>query len=490
RQASRTYNEGVDRASHALRVAATTAFSICLALLAMCSAFLLGYQRRVERQAAASRHDAMHDALTGLANRTLLADRVSLAMAAGRRHGTHVGLILIDLDGFKEVNDTLGHKFGDLVLQKVAARLNATIRDGDTVARLGGDEFAILLPELASGEQATTIAERLLEVLRRPIDIEQYLLEVGASIGIAVYPTNCDSAEQLLQNADIAMYAAKRGHLGIAEYDSSQNSHHPKQLTLLAELRRALEGGEIVLHYQPKADTGTGQICGVEALARWQHPLHGLMGPLEFIPLAEQGGLIELLTIHVLAEALDQCRKWGREGLHLPVAVNISSKCLADSDFPGKVSALLSANEVAPDMLTLEITETSVISNPDQALNVLRQVRALGVRLSVDDFGTGYSSMAYLQDMPITEVKIDRCFISRMNDEDQSRAIVHAVLDLARNLNLQVVAEGVEDQQTWDELSALGCDISQGFFFSKPLPPAELADWITRQGAGRAQPVA
>jgi diguanylate cyclase (GGDEF)-like protein len=482
RQETRVFNQGVDEESQGVRVATTLAFSICIGLLLLCSAVLLGYQRRVERQAASNRHDALHDALTGLANRTLLADRTDAAMRTAERHGEPVGLLLIDLDGFKQVNDTLGHQFGDLLLQQVAARLLATVRECDTVARVGGDEFAVLLPRLSSPEGAMEIARRVLYALQQPVELDHCVLEVGGSIGIAVYPAHCDDAEQLLQYADIAMYTAKRGRLGAVEYDPAQNAESPQQLTLLAELRRALDTDEIVPHYQPKIDTETGRVCGVEVLARWQHPQRGLVGPLDFIPLAEQGGLIDQLTHQVLAEALDQCRRWREEGLYLPVAVNVSARCLLNPDFADTVADLLLGSEVPADMLTLEITESAVIGNPAQALELLRQIRGLGVRLSIDDFGTGYSSMAYLQEMPINELKIDRCFVSRMNTEANNKAIVRAVLDLARNLGLQVVAEGVEDQETFDELNALGCHVSQGYLFSRPLPPAELAACVAKLG--------
>jgi diguanylate cyclase (GGDEF)-like protein len=489
RQATRVYNSGVNAQSRRLRAAVTAAFSVCLGLLALCLVALLGYQRRVERQAAMSRYDSLHDTLTGLPNRALLAERVNVALSGGKRRGEPIGLLLIDLDGFKEVNDTLGHQFGDVVLREVAARLAATIGDAGTVARLGGDEFAVLLPRLASSDEGTAIADRLVTVLRQPVEVDELVMEVGASIGVAVYPTSCDDADQLLQCADIAMYTAKRAGLGVAEYDSSQNARHPKQLTLLAELRRALDDDEIVLHYQPKVDTATGQFRGVEALARWQHPQRGLMGPLEFIPLAEQSGLIEKLTYHVLDTALRQCRSWRQDGIDLPVAVNISARCLSHADFADQVAALLRAQQLPPNMLTLEITETAVISNSEQALNLLREIRALGVRLSVDDFGTGYSSMIYLQQLPITELKIDRCFVSRLRTEASDRTIVQALLDLARNLDLDVVAEGVEDQQTCDELTALGCDVCQGFFFSRPVPAADLTALLTWQmTAGSAQP--
>jgi diguanylate cyclase (GGDEF)-like protein len=481
RQATRMYNQDVDRESHNLRIAATAALSVCLGLLVVCTIVLVGYQRRVERQAATNKHEALHDGLTGLPNRVRLADRLDVALKAALRRGSHVGLLLIDLDGFKEVNDTLGHKFGDHVLQEVAARLNATIRDVDTVARLGGDEFAVLLPRLAEPAEAVEVAKRLVSVIGEPCRIEDHLLEVGASIGVAVYPTNCDGAEQLLQHADIAMYSAKRGRLGVSAYDAAQNSRESKRLSMPAELRQSLDASEVVVHYQPKVDLATGKVCGVEALARWAHPEHGLIPPEDFIPMAEQGGLIQLLTFQVLEAALRQCRAWQLEGMRIPVAVNLSTRCLVDPDFPAKVRAVLDKCVVAPDMLTLEITETAMINNPQLAQTVLWELHALGIGLSIDDFGTAYSSMAYLLDMPITELKIDRCFISQMDTKENKKAIVRSVLALAQNLHLQVVAEGVEDKYTYNELRALGCHIGQGFHISKPLPAVEATAWLRQR---------
>jgi EAL domain-containing protein (putative c-di-GMP-specific phosphodiesterase class I) len=310
---------------------------------------------------------------------------------------------------------------------------------------------------------------------------------VGASIGVAVYPTNCDGADQLLQHADIAMYCAKRGRLGVSAYDAAQNSRESKQLSMPAELRQSLDASELVVYYQPKVDLAAGTVCGVEALARWPHPEHGLIPPADFIPMAEQGGLIQLLTFQVLEAAIRQCRAWQLEGLRIPVAVNLSTRCLVDPDFPAKVRAVLDKYVVAPAMLTLEITETAMINNPQLAQTVLWELHALGIGLSIDDFGTAYSSMAYLLDMPITELKIDRCFISHMDTQENKKAIVRSVLALAQSLHLQVVAEGVEDKQTFNELRALGCHIGQGFHFSKPLPVAEATAWL-RQRLRPGQP--
>jgi predicted signal transduction protein with EAL and GGDEF domain len=364
----------------------------------------------------------------------------------------------------------------------VASRLHLSVRDSDTVARLGGDEFAVLLPRLSSPAQAGEVAQRVLIALRQPFVRDGVVLEVGGSIGIAIYPNDCENAEQLLQHADIAMYAAKRGRLGVQQYDAREKAETSQQLTMLAELRSALDHDVIEVHYQPKAETETGRICGVEALARWHHPERGMIGPLEFIPLAEQSGLIDQLTYQVLAQSLNQCRQWREDGIYLPVAVNLSTRCLATPQFIDVVAGLLRDNNVPPAMLTLEITESAMIGNVEQAIDVLTRVRELGVRLSIDDFGTGYSSMAHLQRMPINELKIDKCFVSRLNTEANDRAIVRAVLELARDLNLQVVAEGVEDRETLDQLGLLGCGISQGYLFSRPLPPADLAACIAELG--------
>ena len=482
RQEMRAFSRRVNAESERVRVATTVAFAVCLALLGLCLAVLLGYQRRVERQAASHRHDSLHDALTKLPNRTLFGIRTDAAMRAAARTGDPVGLLMIDLDGFKQVNDTMGHAYGDLLLQEVASRLKQSVRDYDTVARLGGDEFAVLLPRFSSPDQASEVAHRVLTALRQPFVRDEVVLEVGGSIGIAIYPNDCENAEQLLQHADVAMYAAKRGRLGVQGYDAQDEAESSQKLTLLAELRSALDRDLIEVHYQPKAETQTGRICGVEALARWHDPERGSISPLEFIPLAEQSGLIDQLTYQVLAQSLSQCRKWHANGIYLPVAVNLSVRFLANPELISVVSGLLRDNEVKPAMLTLEITESAVIGDVERAIEVLTMIRELGVRLSIDDFGTGYSSMAHLQRMPIDELKIDRCFVSGITTEAKDRAIVRAILELARDLNLQVVAEGVEDRETLDQLGLLGCGISQGYLFSRPLPPAELAACIAEFG--------
>jgi diguanylate cyclase (GGDEF)-like protein len=469
-----------------LMVATPFTFAVGLGLLGVFLRIASGYRRRVERQAAENQHQALHDALTGLPNRVLLFDRAEQAVRAAHRHGEAVGLLLLDLDRFKEVNDTLGHHNGDLLLKQVAARLSDAVREVDTAARLGGDEFAVVLPRVGSAHEATRVAERLLDALRQPVDLEGLVLDVSASIGVAVCPDHGHDAGQLLQYADIAMYAAKRSNLGVAVYDPNLDEHSPRRLTLLSELRRAIDQGELVLHYQPKAEIASGRVAGVEALVRWQHPTHGLLGPSEFIPLAEQTEMIEPLTRHVMAEALAQCRRWQGHGLEVPVSVNVPARCLLDPGFPAEVAGVLAAQQVPARLLTLEIHEQAVMADPPRALEALSELRSLGVQLAMDDFGAGCSSMAYLQDLPLHELKIDRTFVTHMQAEASSKAIVRAVLELARNLDLHTVAEGVEDWDTWAALGALGCHTSQGFCLSKPLPADDLVAWLTRQSATAA----
>jgi diguanylate cyclase (GGDEF)-like protein len=475
---------GVDKRNQQLRLAAGVIFGVDFMLLTLCGMVLFTHQRRVERQAIESRHQALHDGLTGLPNRVLLADRIEQGMLMADRHGEAVGLLLLDLDRFKEVNDTLGHHAGDLLLQEAASRLSGAVRDYDTVARLGGDEFAVVLPRVGSAEHCMEVAGRLLEALEGPADLDGVLVDISGSIGAAVFPADSANPTELLQHADIAMYTAKRGRLGTALYDAEADKHSSEQLGLMGELRRAIDGGELVLHYQPKMQTDTSRVVGVEALCRWQHPIRGLLPPAEFIPQAEDSDLILPLTDAVLDLALQQQREWRNGGTLLPVAVNIATRCLHDLTFPDRVAALLGRHDVAADALTLEITESALITDPARASSVLRRLRDLGVRLSIDDFGTGYSSMAYLQSMPLTELKIDRRFINAVYRSPGNLAIVRAILDLAHALGLEVVAEGVEDEATLAALETMGCDIAQGYHMCRPIAAPDLIAWV-----GRHQPL-
>jgi len=472
------YLARVDQDNHGVRVAATIALVVDFLLLVLCGIILLMHQRRVERQAVESRHRALHDSLTGIGNRVLLGDRVEGALRLAERNAETVALLLLDLNRFKEINDTLGHHCGDLLLQEVASRLSGALRDSDTVARLGGDEFAVVLPDIGSAAEAREVAERLLAVLQCPADLDGTAVDVSGSIGVAVYPLDSRNSTELLQHADIAMYAAKRGHLGVAVYDMETAQRDLRQLSVLGELRRALDEHELVLHYQPKVYTGSGYTCGVEALVRWQHPQRGLLGPGEFIPLAEDSELIHPLTDYVLEAALDQHDRWRDEGVVLPLAVNVATQCLLADTFADRVAAALARHRAEPGHLTLEITESALIADPDRAAAVLATLRQLGVRLSIDDFGTGYASMAYLQRIPLDELKIDRCFITTLQSSHGNQAIVRAVLELAHALGLEVVAEGVEDGSTETALSDMGCDMAQGYHLSRPIPGPEVTAWL------------
>ena len=456
---------------------------------AVLSRLVLGASRALTRKSKDNAHLATHDALTGLPNRALLRERSEQAIAVAHRSGAHVALILLDLDGFKEINDTLGHVFGDKLLVEVGLRLGTQLRDTDTVARLGGDEFVVLLPSLFSSAPAVTVAEKLAMCLQEDFLIDGVNVTIGCSLGVAATPEDADDFDDfdaLLQHADVAMYAAKNEGLGVVSYASDLDAQAPSRLTLLGELRRAIDDPEqIVLHYQPKADLHTGAINGVEALARWQHPTQGLIPPDEFIPLAERTGIIRQLTWRILRQALEQNRRWADDGLALHVAVNMSARCLLDANFAAEVMRQLEETGVPPERLVLELTESAVMSDPEREIVVLKTLHDHGVRLSIDDFGTGYSSMAYLKKLPVDELKIDRAFVTGMADDPSDAAIVRSSLELARNLNLKVVAEGVETEEVWRQLADLGCESAQGYFLSRPLPAGDFLAWHNN----RLQPV-
>jgi len=459
------------RLGETLVVAAPVVFTVGLSLLIGCWLLLLGYQRRIRQQ-------ALSDALTGLPNRILLLDRTAQAIRQADRELVPAALLLIDLDRFKEVNDTLGHHCGDQLLVQVGQRLRAALRGVDTVARLGGDEFAVLLPRITTGEGAVMVAGKLQDALQEPFTLQGLALEVEASIGLALYPEHGNDPDELLQHADIAMYVAKETHAGFVLFDPTQDQHSPRRLALLGELRRAIDQQQLVLHYQPKIDAHTSQVLGVEALVRWQHPEHGLVPPGEFIPLAERTGLIGPLTHYVMDAALRQCRTWRQAGHELAVAVNVSARRLLDLAFPDEVGGLLARWDVPARLLVVEITESAIMADPAHAMQILGRLNQMGVQLSIDDFGTGYSSMAYLKSLPVDELKVDRSFVSQMISNSSDAVIVRSTVDLGRNLGLRVVAEGVEDQTTLEVLDALGCDAVQGFHVSRPVAPDDLIDWL------------
>jgi diguanylate cyclase len=476
-------------------VATPVAFAAGLGLLGVFWAIMIGYHRRTERQAAQakrqaleSQHEALHDGLTGLPNRTLLRDRTDQVIRQSDRELVPAALLLLDLDRFKEVNDTLGHHYGDQLLVQVANRLRGRLREVDTVARLGGDEFAVLLPTIATVEGAVAVAGKLQAAFDEPFRLDDLALDVETSIGVALYPEHASDPDELLQRAEIAMYVAKDTHAGYVLFDPKLDQHSARRLTLLGELRRAIDNRQLVLHYQPKVDAHSGQLLGVEALVRWQHPEHGLIPPNDFIPLAERTGLISPLTTYVLDAALRQCHQWRQAGHELAIAVNVSARSLLDLAFPNQVASLLARWEVPARLLMVEITESTIMADPTHALEILGQLNAMGVQIAIDDFGTGYSSMAHLKTLPVHELKVDRSFVSQMTSSTRDAVIVRSTVDLGRNLGLRVVAEGVEDVLTSQELDALGCDAIQGYYISRPVPPDDLINWLEQQQTATTTP--
>ncbi len=383
----------------------------------------------------------------------------------------------MDLDHFKEINDTLGHHNGDLILQQVAARVRDLLRESDTVARLGGDEFALLLPSAALAD-AERIAKKIIAMLDRPFELEGQSFHVGGSLGIALHPGHGRDGAALMKQADVAMYEAKRNRTGYSFYDPAKDQHSLRNLSLMGDLRHAVDANQLVLYYQPKVNTQTGRVSGVEALVRWDHPQHGLMYPDDFIPLAEQTGLIKTITLWVLRKALSQSRDWQQSGIDISMAVNLSARNLQDAAFPDEVADLLREFGNQLGRLRLEITETAMMADPARALDILNTLGGMGVRLSIDDFGTGYSSLAYLKQLPVAELKIDRSFIMNMTEVENDAVIVRSTIDLAHNIGLRVVAEGVEDKKTYEMLAELGCDVVQGYYISRPIPASELVRWL------------
>ncbi|WP_345817100.1 EAL domain-containing protein (plasmid) [Paraburkholderia sp. PREW-6R] len=421
------------------------------------------------------------DRLTGLANRAMFNDRLQTAIADSqtdsRKPANAFSVMMMDLDRFKLVNDTLGHPIGDLVLCEVATRLRTALRGTDLVARLGGDEFAVLLPGDTS-EDAQRVATHLLKTLEQPIMIEEQLVDVGASIGIVAFPQHGTDMNVLMRCADIAMYVAKRSNTGYALYDEKHNQHSAERLSLMSELRQAVEHDQLTLYYQPKLDLATGSVKYVEALVRWDHPTRGFVSPDQFIPFAEQTGYIKVISQWVANKALGQCAMWQAAGVDLAVSVNVSARELILSTLPDMFSALLAKHAVTPDMLWIEITESAIMDDPNHAIETLDRLHARGIRLAVDDFGTGYSSLSYLKRMPIDELKIDKSFVMGMTQHKDDETIVRSTIDLAHNMGLKVVAEGVENEEILTRLRELRCDLVQGYHLTRPLPPKELEIWL------------
>ena len=445
--------------------------------------------RRVRRHAEEAEYLALHDRLTGLPNRALFVDRGRQALLAATRRGERVGVLVVDLDRFKEINDTLGHRYGDALLRQVEPRLRRALRAGDTVARLGADEFGVLLSDVGGNDGAVDVVTRLRQAIEEPFLVDDVPVAVEATVGVALFPDHAENIDDLLQKADVALHSAKAGKAGWQLYEPRADEYTRPRLTLLPELRTALEDRRLVLHYQPQVDAATGAVSYVEALVRWRHPIRGLLAPNDFLPVAEQTGLIHPLTHYVLDEALAQCKRWRRAGFDLGVAVNLSARSLGSNELVALVRELLEEREVPASALTLELTESAIVSDPFRAVAVLSQLRRMGVRLSIDDFGTGYSSLAYLKRLPVTEIKIDRSFVSNIAADQDDAAIVLSTIQLAESLRLDVVAEGVETAATFDTLAEFGCRRVQGYFLARPLPVAELEQWLRERPvvAGRRE---
>jgi diguanylate cyclase (GGDEF)-like protein len=432
---------------------------------------------RVRKEAADREHQALHDSLTGLANRTLFNSRLEASLST-RTEQMLVAVMLMDLDGFKEVNDTLGHQTGDSLLQQIALALVRSVGMRGLVARLGGDEFAIVIPGADSRSEVASVAREILAAAERPVSIDGLALEVRASLGVALAPDHGSNAATLLRQADVAMYQAKMSRSGVEVYDPEQDHYTTRRLILVTELSRALQTSALQLHYQPKAALSSGRVLGAEALLRWTHPLYGVIPPDEFIPVAEQSGLIRPLTRWVLQTAVEQVAAWRLAGLDLTIAVNLSARSVVDTELVADVSQLITDMGIPPQVLTLELTESALPTDRARSETVLTGLANLGVQLAIDDFGTGYSSLSRLKRLQVHEVKIDKTFVVHMVANDDDDAIVRSTIDLARNLGLTVVAEGVEDEATWRRLLQLGCDAAQGYYLTAALPAAEFTAWL------------
>jgi len=430
-----------------------------------------------KRYIAELEHKALYDALTDLPNRSLLQDRLKHALTVACRETSSLAVLLVDVARLREINDLLGHRNGDLVLQEVADRLKKLLRESDTVGRLGGDEFVLVLPAV-DREHLSATTEKIQKLFEEPITVENTSLEVEVVIGAALYPEHGDESDLLLQHTDIAMRVAKNEATGFSIYNPEDDPFSLRRLKLHGELRQAIIDKTLVLYYQPKIDIKTSRVTSVEALARWPHPVEGMIAPADFIPMVEQSGLIRPFTLWVLEQAIDQCKRWSENGIGLTIAVNLSTRNLLDPGLPGSIAELLEFYKVSPACLSLEITESAVMSRPEHALKILLQLHEMGLKLSIDDFGTGYSSLAYLKKLPVHELKIDQSFVFGLTTNEDDAIIVRSTIDLAHNLGLHAVAEGVESQDILDSLAVLNCDIAQGYHISHPVPVQELDHWL------------
>jgi diguanylate cyclase (GGDEF)-like protein len=453
-----------------LQLVLLTLYVSLFPLLRQVTARLRGQVEQIEKL-------ALYDALTGLANRRLFHDRLEQAFLGAERNGNGFALMLLDLDRFKEINDTLGHQTGDAVLEHLAARLKAVARASDTVARLGGDEFALVLQGAADSASALFVAERIRRALDEPFVVDGMTLQLETSIGIAIFPRHGEDAEQLLKRADIALYASKESHAPVV-YATEHDQHSVDGLGLVAQIRNAIENGELIVHYQPEVDLATGETRRVEALVRWEHPERGLLLPDSFIPLARQSALVRPITRFVLDAALGQCRAWRDAGLDVGVAVNLAGRDLGDSRLEEEVTEALRRFKLEPDVLELEIPESAIISERERIQKMLTRLSERGVRIAVDDFGSGYASLSHFKQLPVDVLKIDQSFVQNIGSDGDDEAIVRSTIDLAHSLGVTVVAEGVESEDVLQRLRGLGCDLAQGFCLAHPAPADDVTEWL------------
>ncbi len=441
-----------------------------------------------KRQTDELEHQVMHDSLTGMPNRFFLHRELLRTGADPNVAPSRFTLGLIDLDGFKEINDTLGHQAGDRVLRELGPRLRHQLGEREIIVRLGGDEFAVVDYSARNVAAANDCARRILKALHEPFEVSGIKIRVGASIGLALYPLHGDDAGALLRCADVAMYAAKQRGSGFELYDAQNDPHTPRRLALMTELQDAIRGEQLELHYQPIIEIASGAVVCAEALLRWRHPVHGLIPPDEFIPQVENHDLIRPLSLWVLDKALAENRDWQKQGIDVKVAVNMSARNIQDLDLPEQIEAALRRHGVDARLLELELTETAVMQDRDRSYEVLGKISALGVGIVIDDFGTGYSSLAYLRTLPVRAFKIDRSFVVDMAHNDNAAVIVRALIDLAHNIGLTVVAEGIEQQDSWDVLEILRCDHGQGYLIARPLTAPALADWMKKRRTNHPTP--
>ncbi len=478
----------IQKAARAALLPVAGILEVVLALLfALLVPLLVRVTRRLRRHAERIHYQALHDEQTGLPNRLHFRNQIGRTLQAARADGSQFSVLVLDLDRFKEINETLGHVSGDELLGACATRLRELSPERAMLARLGGDEFGVVGPSMTSGE-AAALAEEIRASFEIPFLVREIPLVVEASFGISVYPDNGSDAEAILQTADAAMYVAKDRRVGVALYDGTLDQSTADALTLVSELRPALERKELVLHFQPQIALETGKVTGAEALVRWQHPERGLLQPGAFVPFVERTGAIKALSEYVLAGAAAQLRSWRDRGFDLGVAVNLTMFDLLDTKLPEQIAKLLERSGLEPDRLELEITESLIMGDPQRVREVVERLKEIGVRLAIDDFGTGYSSLSYLKTLPIDVIKIDRSFVMSMGESESDAAIVRSTIDLAHNLDLTVVAEGVEDAETLAELARCGCDFAQGYFIARPCEPAEF--WTAVAAFAEQQAVA